>query len=209
MEGGEDEDESESEVSDDNDDMSDLSDVEEEMAADQDAKAKSSSGKHKGPGRRKANADDSELQSMKTGDFWENGSAGDETCAAFSIGNDSEIPVLSFTPPDQVVKRITTTIKPDGTQIIEVKYILKKSEVKRVQRESSKRSSTASSLDYLCAEGGGVRKRRGGGGDDDAPSLFQEEAGEENSLRIKFGRMKNKVCGCDVMDSRSIHGSMV
>ena len=178
--------------SDDSEDFdTDLSDVEEEVAAAQEAKAKAGSQGRSGPGRKKADADDSELQSLRTGAFFEGLEAsGTATGAAaapggFSIGNESEIAAVRFTPPERVVKRITTTIKPDGTQVVEVRFIVSSVEVRRVLREQGRRSSTA----RIPANGGpGMSTGREG---DDMGDIFEDDA-EEAGLRLKFGRMKHK-----------------
>lgn len=44
--------------------------------------------------------------------------------------------------PDKVVKRITRTIKPDGTEIVEVRFIVSDSEVVRVERDQRRRAGS-------------------------------------------------------------------
>lgn len=165
---------SDSDSDSDESDESDISVSDDEI----DEKVQAAAAKSKsGPGRRKADPDAADFQKFVN----DIGAVNDDAAKAFSFDKQSEIAVRHFSPPERVVKRITTTLKPDGTQIVEVKFITSKNEVIRVVRQQRQSTSRANS-------GGRFSKISGG-----AVDTFDEDGGDEQGLRLKFGRIKNKV----------------
>jgi hypothetical protein len=148
-------------------------------------------------GRKKADQESKELRNLldTTPDLAKGAAASTTGTAsagteAYSRGVEFDVGATSreesaarsrWTAPQRVVKRITRTIKPNGTEIIEVRFIVSDAEVARVEQEKAKPTRRG------VSEGAGRRKSTGF----DDQDLFQDE--HDNGLKIKVGFLKSKV----------------
>lgn len=154
------------------------------MEAAQQAKSKAASQSKTGPGRRRAEESGSDMNAFF--DTLNAPTTGATAAGQFSIGGESAVAAVKFVPPERVVKRIRTVIKPDGTEVVEVRFIVSANEVRRVLREQSKKSSVHS---RVSTSNGGARPL-----DEHLGDTFEDDTGEEHGLKLKLGRMKEKVC---------------
>jgi hypothetical protein len=149
-----------------------------------------------GRGKKKEEEDTKELKSLKTGEFFDSltiapPSSNSVTTTATTNAQQlqpSEFLVSNkgtqWEPPKQVVKRITRKIKPDGSETIEVRFIVSDVEVNRVQALTNE-NQTASTirrknpLQALPSQ--------------EAEDLFEDEKSEAQALKLNIGKMKHKV----------------
>ena len=177
--GTEEEDEDE-DLSDEDDFDDEFSDFDEDVAAKGSTTPSSSGGK----GRKKEEEDTKELKSIQTGEFFD--SLTTNTILPGAPVNPPLQPsefLVSQTgpqwePPKQVVKRITRKIKPDGSETIEVRFIVSDVEVSRVQGKKEGATKRKSTVQALTRE---------------FEDLFEDERSEANALKLNIGKMKNKV----------------
>ena len=108
-----------------------------------------------------------------------------------TVSNQTEFQVsgdkTKWEPPKQVVKRITKRIKPDGTETIEVRFIVSEMEEQRVQNTTSKTSNSNQATTR--------RKNPTQTTNHNDEELFEPDMTESSNIRISIGAMKRKVSG--------------
>jgi hypothetical protein len=202
-EGDEGEENTEDEDEEDDDFDDEFSDLEDDVAAKGSTahgKVPSSGG---GGGRKKEEEDTKELKSIQTGEFFDSlttnppasasastsAAPGTSTSGTSTGGNPSQLQPSEFLvsqkgpqwePPKQVVKRIIRKIKPDGSETIEVRFIVSDVEVSRVQAKNGGNQSTK-------------RKNVTQAPTHEFEDLFEDEKSEAHALKLNIGKMKNKV----------------
>jgi hypothetical protein len=100
----------------------------------------------------------------------------------FAMEGGAAVAAVKFSPPERVVKKITTIIKPDGTEVVEVRFVVSAVEVRRVLKEQTRRAS-ASALQQSKGSGRSVEEHLG--------ETFEEDVGD--SLRLNIRRLKDEV----------------
>lgn len=145
----------------------------------------SSSGSGNTKGRKKEEEDNKELKSLKTGEFFDSLKPNHGSLPVTTPQvQPSEFVVsqgIQWVPPKQVVKRITRKIKLDGSETIEVRFIVSDVEVSRVLsknggNQTSAKKKTVNQKHMIENE-----------------DLFEDEKSDAHSLRLNIGKMKTKV----------------
>jgi hypothetical protein len=186
----------------DEDDIDDMFDEEfdgdfddlEDSVATKSSNAPGNSSASNGKGKKKEEEDNKELKSLKTGEFFDSltpAPAAAPSSTSTSVASQlqpSEFLVsnqgVQWEPPRQVVKRITRKIKPDGSETIEVRFIVSDVEVNRVlalpgDTATAARRKPPAAKQTLPSNGLG--------------DLFEDEKSEAQALKLNIGKMKNKV----------------
>jgi hypothetical protein len=144
------------------------------------AKASSSSQNKSGPGRRKAEESSSGTDMNDLRDILTTTTTA--PLGHFAMEGGAAVAAVKFSPPERVVKKITTIIKPDGTEVVEVRFVVSAVEVRRVLKEQTRRAS-ASALQQSKGSGRSVEEHLG--------ETFEEDVGD--SLRLNIRRLKDEV----------------
>jgi hypothetical protein len=151
-----------------------------EIAQQANAKASSSSQNKSGPGRRKAEESSSGTDMNDLRDILTTTTTA--PLGHFAMEGGAAVAAVKFSPPERVVKKITTIIKPDGTEVVEVRFVVSAVEVRRVLKEQTRRAS-ASALQQSKGSGRSVEEHLG--------ETFEEDVGD--SLRLNIRRLKDEV----------------
>jgi hypothetical protein len=146
-----------------------------------------------GRGSKKEAEDTKELKSIQTGEFFDSLTNNTPASAASSSASfTSHPPQLQpseflvnqngppWKPPKQVVKRIIRKIKRDGSETIEVRFIVSDVEVRRVQAKKEANQSSNKRKDVVQAPR------------NDCEDLFEDARSDENALKLNIGEMKDK-----------------
>ena len=146
-----------------------------------------------GRGRKKEDEEAKELKSIQTSHFFDdpiplNTTNTNPDSKTGLEANQSEFLLannkVQWEPPKQVVKRITRKIASDGTETIEVRFIVSETEVHRVM---GTQKSTISNTNQS-----NPRKKTSSHANE-GEEIFEEERAESHSLKINLGKIKTKV----------------
>lgn len=133
-------------------------------------------------GRKKEEEDTKELKSLKTGEFFDSLKPNSNPTPQLQQSEFVISKGIQWEAPKQVVKRITRKIKPDGSETIEVRFIVSEVEVSRVLSKMDSQQTTNTK-----------KKNSQQNHLNETEDLFEDEKSEAHALKLNIGKMKNKV----------------